>query len=110
MIDAKPAPMGSTGGAVQADETYHLNTSKRAKGYKKGHKSKASIVALVDEDNGKARTFHVEKGVAVEKIQHILFTNVQRKATLITDEAGFYKNIGKAYGDHQTMNHTAANT
>ena len=37
MIVSNPGPMGTLGGAVQADETYHLNTSKRAKGYKKGH-------------------------------------------------------------------------
>ena len=37
MTDAKPGPMGTLGGAVQSDETYYLNTSKRAKGYKKGH-------------------------------------------------------------------------
>jgi transposase-like protein len=106
MIVSNLGPMGSAGGAVQADETYHLNTSKRAKGYKKGHSNKASIVALIDEDKGQVRTFHVKKGVTVEKIQEILFTNVMRKATLVTDEAGLYKSIGKAYGDHQTMNHT----
>jgi transposase-like protein len=42
MTDLKPGPMGTLGGAVQADETYHLNSSKRAKGYKKGHSNKAS--------------------------------------------------------------------
>lgn len=31
MRDANPVPMGNTGGAVQADETYYGNTSKRAK-------------------------------------------------------------------------------
>src|SRR5258708_1054625 len=79
MIVANPGPMGSSGGAVQADETYHLNTSKRAKGYKKGHSHKASIVVLVDENTKTVRTFHVRKGVTVEKLQEILFTNSQRK-------------------------------
>ena len=50
MIDTKHGPMGTLNGAVQADETYHLNTSKRAKGYKKGLKNEASIVALVDDN------------------------------------------------------------
>jgi hypothetical protein len=35
---------------VQADETHHLNTSKRAKRYKKGLKNEGSIVALVDDN------------------------------------------------------------
>ncbi|KZD22803.1 IS1595 family transposase [Tardiphaga robiniae] len=106
MIDSKPAPMGENGGNVQADETYHLNTSKRAKGYKKGHSHKASIVALVDENTGTVRTFHVQKGVTADKVRDILFTNVIRKATLVTDESALYTYTGKAYGDHQTMNHT----
>jgi transposase-like protein len=107
MIDANPAPMGSGGGNVQADETYHLNTSKRAKGYKRGFKNKASIMALVDEDTGTVRTFHVEKGVNADKVRNILFTNVVRKATLVTDGATVYTPVGKAYGDHQTINHVA---
>jgi transposase-like protein len=106
MTDMAPGPMGSTGGNVQADETYHLNTSKRAKNYRKGHKHKASIVALVDEDRGEVRAFHV-KGVTSDKVREILFTNVMRKATLVTDEANFYKHVGKAYGAHETVYHSA---
>jgi hypothetical protein len=40
MIVSEPGPMGAGGGNVQADETYHLNTSKRAKGYKRGHSNR----------------------------------------------------------------------
>jgi transposase-like protein len=107
MIVSNPAPMGSGGGNVQADETYHLNTSKRAKGYKRGFKNKASIMALVDEDTKTVRTFHVEKGVDADKVRDILFKNVVRKATLVTDSATVYTPIGKAYSEHQKINHTA---
>jgi transposase-like protein len=107
MRDGKPAPMGSAGGAVQSDETYYGNTSKRAKGYKKGHKNKQSVMALVDEATGHVRAFHV-KGMSVDKVCNILFTNVMRKATLVTDEAGIYKFAGSQYGDHQTVWHAAA--
>jgi transposase-like protein len=107
MIDAMPSPMGSSGGAVQADETYHLNTSKRAKGYRRGMKEKAAIVALVDEDTKQVRTFHVEKGVTATKVQEILFTNVMRKATLVTDEAGVYIELGKEYADCRWLSRTA---
>jgi transposase-like protein len=56
----KPAsPLGGEGKSVQADETYYGNTSKRAKGYKKGHSHKQQIVALV-EPKGKARAAHVK--------------------------------------------------
>jgi transposase-like protein len=107
MIVADPGPMGAAGGNVQADETYHLNTSKRAKGYKRGHSTKASIVALVDEDTGTVRTFHVRKTTNIGTIQDILFQNVIRKATLVTDESRLYTEMGKEYSDHQTMKHTA---
>lgn len=106
MIVANPGPMGTLGGAVQADETYHLNTSKRAKGYKKGLSQKASVLALVDENTGTVRTFHVNKTMTAEKIAEILFTNVERKATLVTDESRLYKILGKEFASHQTMNHS----
>src|SRR5690348_713871 len=44
MIDTKAGPLGGEGKSVQADETYYGNTSKRAKGYKKGHSHKQQIV------------------------------------------------------------------
>ena len=106
MIVANPGPMGTLGGAVQADETYHLNTSKRAKGYKKGHSHKASVLALVDENTGTVRTFHVNKTMTAEKVAEILFTNVERKATLVTDESRLYQMLGKEFASHQTMNHS----
>ena len=37
MTDLAPTPMGGEGKIMQADETYYGNSSKRAKGYKKGH-------------------------------------------------------------------------
>jgi transposase-like protein len=106
MIIANPGPMGTLGGAVQADETYHLNTSKRAKGYKKGLSQKASVLALVDENTKTVRTFHVDKTMTADKIAEILFTNVERKATLVTDESRLYKVLGKEFASHQTMNHS----
>jgi transposase-like protein len=107
MAVLNPGPMGTLGGAVQADETYHLNTSKRAKGYKKGHSHKAKIVALIDEHTKTVRTFHIAKSMTAEKIAKILFTNVQRKATLVTDESRLYQVLGKEFGDHHTLNHGA---
>jgi len=106
MKDLNPAPMGSTGGAVSADETYYGNTSKRAKGYKKGHSHKSSIVALVDQDSGKARAFAFKGSTTADDVSLILKTNVRRKATLVTDESQLYTFIGTQYGDHQTVIHT----
>lgn len=52
--------MGGESRAVQADESYTGNSSKRAKYYKKGLNHKEQIVALVDPVEGKVKAFHVE--------------------------------------------------
>lgn len=61
MNEIKPrggSKIGGKGKSVQADETYYGNTSKRAKGYRKGHRHKAGVIAPV-EPQGRARVFHV---------------------------------------------------
>ncbi len=105
MRDDKPTPMGNNSGPVQADETYYGNTSKRAKHYRKGHSNKSSVVALVEPSTGKARAFAVKSADAIT-VAEIVFTNIRRKATLVTDEAGVYKAIGRQFADHQTVIHT----
>lgn len=60
MNELNPSAMGGEGRSVQADETYYGNSSKRAKGYRKGHSHKASVVALV-EPKGRARLFHLNR-------------------------------------------------
>jgi transposase-like protein len=103
MIDDKAGPLGGEGKSVQADETYYGNTSKRAKGYKKGHSHKQQIVALV-EPKGKARAVHVKTATAA-KVREILVTNVSRKSELHTDESNLYKVSGKEFAAHKTVTH-----
>ncbi len=99
--------MGGVGHQVQADETYYGNTSKRAKSYKKGHSNKSSVVALVNPANGEARAFVVKTATA-EKVGEILYTNVHRGTTLVTDESRLYGFAGQQFRDHQKVHHTAA--
>jgi hypothetical protein len=106
MRDGKPTPMGNNGGPVQVDETYYGNTSKRAKHYKKGHSQKSGVVALVEPATGKARAF-VVKSATAEKVGRILYTNIRRKAVLVTDESRLYSFAGEQYSEHQTVLHTA---
>ena len=106
MIVSSAAPMGGSGSAIQADETYWGNTSKRSKSCKKGLKRKFAIVALVDGDTGEARTFHIQRGVSAHDVREILVTNIDRKSTLVTDESKLYTKTGTEFGDHQTMNHS----
>ena len=103
MTDLAPTPMGGKGKSVQADETYYGNSSKRAKGYKKGHRHKQGVVALV-EPKGRVRAFHV-KGATAEKVRKILVTNAHRSSELHTDESRLYTEVGKEFAAHKTVEH-----
>jgi transposase-like protein len=103
MKDDKPAPLGGEGKSVQADETYIGNSSKRAKGYKKGHRYKQQIVALV-EPKGKARVVHVQTAT-VTNVRDILLENVDRASELHTDESRLYTSVGREFAAHKTVEH-----
>jgi len=103
MTDKNAEPMGGKGKTVQADETYFGNTSKRAKGYKKGHSNKQQIVALV-EPKGRVRAFHVKRASA-NGVREILVTNASRDSELHTDESRLYTEVGKEFADHKTVRH-----
>lgn len=104
MTAANDAPMGGEGESVQADETYYGNTSKRAKGYKKGHSHKASVVGLVAPKTGEVRVFHVEVA-NVQTVRDILITNVRTESELHTDESRLYAKTGKEFAAHKTVRH-----
>lgn len=103
MTEKNSEPMGGKGKTVQADETYFGNTSKRAKGYKKGHSNKQQIVALV-EPKGRVRAFHVKRASA-DGVREILVTNASRDSELHTDESRLYTEVGKEFADHKTVRH-----
>lgn len=96
-------PMGGKGKSVQADETYIGNSSKRAKSYRKGHRYKQQVVALVEPGKG-VRAFHVKSATA-DKVRDILVTNIDRKSELHTDESRLYVEVGKEFSDHKTVKH-----
>lgn len=104
MIDTKAGPLGGEGKSVQADETYIGNSSKRAKGYKKGHSHKEQVVALV-EPGGKARAIHV-KSATKSSVREILVTNASRKSDLHTDQSRIYDQVGQEFASHKTVNHS----
>jgi transposase-like protein len=103
MIDDKAGPLGGEGKSVQADETYYGNSSKRAKGYKKGHSHKEQIVAVV-EPKGKVRAVHM-KPATKKTVRHFLVTNASRKSELHTDESLLYWEVGGEFASHKTVRH-----
>lgn len=113
MIDADPSPMGGSGKAVQADETYfgtqknpEPSPQRKGRPYKsiKRAKRKRAVVGLVCE--GQVRTFHVAKANAAT-VRGILFTNADRASELHTDESRLYTATGENYAKHRTVRHTA---
>ncbi len=103
MKQTNPSPLGGAGKSVHADETYYGNSSKRAKGYRKGHRHKEQVVALV-EPKGRVRAVHVKKATA-ETVRDILVTNVHRTSELHTDESHLYMEVGKEFAAHKTVKH-----
>jgi transposase-like protein len=103
MNDLNPEPVGGEGQTIQADETYYGNSSKRAKGYKKGHSHKASVVALV-EPHGRVRAFHLKRATT-ESVREVLVRNAHRSSELHTDESSLYTKVGREFAAHKTVEH-----
>ena len=102
--------LGGGGGIVEADETYFgtskealQDLKKRGKKVRSGH-HKMKIFTLVERD-GNARSFHVEK-VNATTLKGKMALVVSKEAKLMTDEAKFYKGIGKGFASHDSVNHS----
>lgn len=113
-VDPKSrGPMSGAGKTVEADETYYGSkddqtppASRQGKPYasKKLGNQKRTIMALV-ERGGSVRSFHVE-AANIETVKEVLFRNIDRKSTLYTDQAQFYKQPGKDFDTHRSVNHS----
>lgn len=58
------------------------------------------------ERGGKVRTFHIHRATAQE-VREVIVKTVSRKSVLHTDESPIYKELGKEFGGHKTVRHTA---
>ena len=106
------SPLGGEGKTLEIDETFI--------GYKKGgptwefhnergwlKKSGASdrraVLTLV-ERGGRARSFHVDS-VRASELRSVIFAHADAKSALMTDEAHAYRNIGRRFASHESVNH-----
>ena len=115
MIDDDPQPMGGEGKTVEADETYiGSGNSRKNRGKfksKDGRRGayyadfKQKVFALVERD-GSSRSFHV-KNVTATTLRPYIVKNVYRSSELHTDEARYYKAVGKEFARHGSVNHSA---
>jgi transposase-like protein len=97
-------------GIVEADETYWgVAADEEGVRYpagvrRRGAADKMKIVSLVERD-GEKRSFHVANVNAVT-LGPILKTQIAQSARLHTDEANYYKKVGKHFAAHESVNHS----
>jgi len=101
-------PLGGKGKAVEADETLiggkerNKHVGKRKPG-NIGAVGKQVAFSLV-ERGGSVRSFHVGN-VTGATLRPIIVTQIDRASTLMTDEAGQYRHVGKEFARHGKVNH-----
>lgn len=98
-------PFGSGGGMVEVDETYIGKRDGFTKAVTGGH-HKMKVLSLVDRDSGHARSVVITRP-SREEIEPIVKANLAREARLMTDEANFYKVIGRDFAEHHVVRHGA---
>jgi transposase-like protein len=99
------APFGSGGGMVELDETFIGFDKDKPVKRGVGHKNK--VLALVDRNTGRSRAFVVDD-LKLSTIEPIIRANIAKEATLMTDDAGYYKIIGRRhFAGHKFVRHGA---
>jgi transposase-like protein len=108
MTGDNTAMLGGPGssGIVEADETFWgtaTNEAGEKKAARGGFQHKMMVVSLVERDGNK-RSFHIPT-VNGKTLGAVLQSQISEKARLMTDEAKWYKPIGKTFAKHETVSH-----
>jgi transposase-like protein len=96
--------LGGLGHSVEADETF-IGRDKRKPLSRTAIRHMNAVVSLVDRSTGRSRSFHVTDDLNMDTISRILFTNIDRKSRLLTDEAHFYRRPGSDFAAHGRVRH-----
>jgi hypothetical protein len=81
-----------------------MSKKKARRGHARVSQFRNTVLTLVDRESGTARSFHVD-GTTVGTLVPIIRTNISRESNLISDEASWYKSVGKEFASHGTVNH-----
>lgn len=96
------SPMGGGGTIVEVDETYIGYKGKKQT--RKGYAHRNAVLTLVSRE-GEARSFHIDESNQ-QNILPIIRQNLAQEAKVITDDAGYYRNLDKEFL-HAFVNHSA---
>ena len=104
MRDDGSVDFGAGGGVVEVDETFIGREPGKEVRRGVGHKMK--VLTLVDRATGRAKSFVVDD-LKITTHLPILKANIAAEATVHTDEAMQYDNLGKHFAKHDSVNHGA---
>lgn len=101
-------PFGGPGKIVEVDETViggkERNKHKSKRNPKNiGAVGKETAFALV-ERGGRVRSHHVTS-VSAKNLRPIMMSQIDRKSTLMTDDAGQYRVLGPEFARYESVNH-----
>jgi transposase-like protein len=103
MVGGNGGTIGGSGKVVEADETFIGRKKGFAKKPGAGHKM--VVVSLV-ERGGPLRSVILDS-VSRPDVERIVKQNVSRESHLMTDEAPYYRTIGKGFAAHGAVEHSA---
>jgi transposase-like protein len=95
--------LGGEGKTVEADETYVGGKAKN-RAYAKTLPRHEAVTSLV-ERGGKVRSRHVVD-VSAKTLKPILVESIAKDTYLRTDQSPVYKEMGKGFASHETVNHS----
>jgi transposase-like protein len=107
----KDGPLGGFGKVVEADTTWiggkEQNKHRNKRGTNMADKmAQKQVVHTLIERGGRARSDHVAN-VSGKTLRPVVMKQVHRTSTLMTDEGGEYRNIGREFHFHGKVNHSA---
>lgn len=105
----EPEPMGGEGKIIEADETVIGGKERNKRLSKRNPKNIGAVgkqicFSLV-ERGGRVRSFHVAS-VSSKTLRPILVKHVSRKSTLMSDDAGQYRVMGREFARYESVNHS----
>ena len=102
MNTSEGCTLGKEGAIVEVDETFFGKETNK-KSSSRGWNSKNKILSLV-ERGGQKHSFHISS-VNADIIKRILSKFLDKDTNLMTDEATWYKKLGKDFKTHNSVVH-----